>query len=92
MTVKSTKHYHVLSGLHGYMPDRNDSYHTCANARAGACAIAEDLRAEGFVVNGTKRHGYYEVYGHDSDGCIPGVEYIEVTTCHEPDCLEDIED
>jgi hypothetical protein len=41
------------------------------------------------IFTGTARDGYYECNYPTS---IAGVEYIELTTCFEPDCLEGLDD
>ena len=83
-----TKHYHVLGGLHGYMPMVNDVYTTLQAARQGLMdhkrlEIEYSYQMEDrsqFSVSGNLRQGYYEVAGG-------GNEYYEITDCQEPDCL-----
>ncbi len=86
--MPNTKHFHCLSGDHGYMPDDNIPCKTRGQALACATDKAQELRSEGIKVDGKKSDGYYEV----PNGQGAGLEYIEVTECHETDCLSELED
>lgn len=76
---KGKKHYHVLSGLGGgYMPNSNEVYETKAQAIQGAKEMKGIFQNDPETkVRG--RGGYYAVDDNT---------YIEVTECHENDCLE----
>ena len=83
-----TKHYHCISGGHGYMPDDNMTCGTKAQALDCACDKAQELRSEGIRVSGNRADGYYEV----PNGQGAGLEYIVVRECTESACLADLED
>jgi len=54
-----------------------------------AMIIAEAGGGATPIFTGTARDGYYAANYPTS---IVGLEYIQLTTCHEADCLEDLED
>ena len=71
-------HYHVLSGLTGgYMPNTNDVCTSRRDADASARWLAQTMRDSNLKVSGSASAGWYDVGEY---------EYIEVTTCNEPDC------
>jgi len=86
----SKKHYHVLGGLHGYMPDVNSVYLLKSDARQGLLFWKKDEiemsyqvedRSD-FSISGNLKIGYYEVVNG-------GNEYYQITECSESDCLID---
>jgi len=82
------KHYHVISGMRGYMPDRNEVSLTRREAEQDARIFAEEIRddenVESRCVRGSASAGWYAITDRRA-----GVEYIEITSCTMPDCLED---
>lgn len=90
--MKVKRHYHVLSGMHGYMPDSNFPTRTLREARAVAIEEVRICRAAGDRYVGSARGRYYECvsvneYGTPLHG---GPEYIEITDCYEEDCLDEL--
>ncbi len=81
------RHYHVLVGLSGgYMPNQNlGPFTSKRQAERVAAEIARIFRDQGLEVRGSAAAGYYSV---GDFGC----EYIEITRCFEPECLEDNEE
>jgi len=87
------RHYHVLGGLHGYMPMVNEVYATLQEARQSLMdkkreEIEDSYQMEdrsSFAISGNLRQGYYEV----TNG---GNEYYEITDCQESDCLLYLDD
>lgn len=74
------KHYHVLSGLTGgYLPNSNDVCATRREAEASARWLASTFRDDETRVSGSARDGWYNVGEY---------EYIKITECMEPDCME----
>lgn len=51
--------------------------------------LAEAGKGATPIFSGSVREGYYEANYPIS---IVGLEYIELTTCYEPDCLEGLDD
>lgn len=86
------KHYHVLFGMPGYMPDSNLTYLTKKEAQQGAQFIADQFRDD--------PDGLYRIYGNKRDGYVierKGTIYalpylIEIVDCDQPECLQDLED
>ena len=90
-------HYHVLAGLHGCMPDVNETFTNKADAQGAMVSLKEEEKEAAWQsvdyvgpcpshVVGSASDGYYEIY-HDG----PGWDYIEMTECNEPDCLDDLD-
>jgi len=86
------QHYHVLGGLHGCMPSINYTCKTLGEARE----ILKDEKEKEIDIwyqvehkprvriEGQVRNGYLEI----TNGTI---DYLEITTCQEPDCLIDLD-
>lgn len=75
------KHYHVLSGLTGgYIPNTNDYCKTRRDAEASARWLAQRMRDDEIKVSGSASAGWYDCGEY---------EYIEITSCTEPDCTEE---
>lgn len=81
-------HYHVISGVHGYMPDANTTYlykRDAVRALTDFKLFVRDTCFEshrGACASGTAREGYTFAPGH-------GVEYAEIVVCHESCDLEE---
>ena len=79
-----TLHYHVLSGLHNYMPENNDFCQTKSEARESLKFWVRNFRDQKYRFKGNSKSGYYE--------CINANLYLEITECTENQCMdEDIE-
>ncbi len=87
------QHYHVLGGLHFCLSGLNYVCRTKAEAMA---VLAEEKEREIDIwyqsenlpkvkIDGQVRQGYLEI----TNGTL---EYLEITTCREPNCLLDLED
>ena len=81
------KHYHVLGGIHGCMPDVNDVYHTKMEARGGLKWWIADGRDAGYKYSGNLKDGYFEEL-KNVNRQHPN-NYFEITECSEEDCLRD---
>ena len=89
-------HYHVLTGLHGYMPDNNEMYDTLDDAKAGLAEFVERAKdddvtdeqrdAISIADDGTYAEFPLEGIAHP----VFGVEYAEIADCHESDCREEM--
>lgn len=86
----SRKHYHVLVGMPGYMPESNTYCTTLTEARQCAKWEADIYRddwgddAPVYRVTGNMHDGY-DVYQHDS-GDLDVT--ITINECWEPECSE----
>ena len=91
--VNIMKHYHVLLGLHGCMPDSNETYLCKADARDAMLWHKNEITEDWYTIpkeceapkptfSGSARSGHYEVDN------VRGVHYIEIIECWEEDCLE----
>ncbi len=78
-----TLHYHVLSGLHGSMPENNDFWETKAEAQESLKFWVRNFRDQKYTFKGNSKNGYYE--------CTNANLYVEITKCSENECIEDIE-
>ena len=85
-------HYHVLTGLRGYMPDGNQVYDNLADAKSGLLEFVE--RAKDTDVTDEQRDAI-SIADDGMDAEFPlegiaspvfGVEYAEIVDCYEPDC------
>jgi len=85
--MNKTKHYHVLGGIHGCMPDVNDVYHTKQDAREGLKWWIQDGRDSGYKYSGNLKDGYFEELKSNMQQ-YPN-NYFEITECFEEDCLRD---
>jgi len=87
------KHYHVLVGMPGYMPETNEVYQTLRDARDAAQWHADTYRDDwdpGYKVTGNKRDGYEIMPRDASIYTLPTT--ITIVECYEPECLEHRED
>ena len=89
--MKTVFHYHVLAGLHGYLPDWNEMYTTNAGAIDALHEYAQNVVDD--CGDGDKRHFGYCYTGSYHDGYLEflpkhGVEYAEVLACGSLDCLD----
>jgi hypothetical protein len=78
------KHYHVLSGIHGCMPDNNQVCETKKEAEMSAVWWISELRDTGLTFEGSAKSGYYESLNRNY--------YLEISDCYESDCLDDLDD
>ena len=87
------KHYHLLAGQAGCIPDRNYVYTNKADAQAGMVDVKRQeidawhcgdpkwgIPRPRFI--GTARDGFYIVQN------IPGFDYVQIVECEFPECLE----
>jgi len=81
------KHYHVLGGIHGCMPDVNDVCHTKQDAKESLKWWIDDGRDAGYKYSGTLKNGYFEE--EKSEMRQWPNNYFEITECCEEDCLRD---
>jgi len=76
-------HYHMISGLHGYLPDQNEPHETESEASNALLDFVEQCREsdESRAPINVYSHNLYAEFdsGH-------GVEYAEVADCTEADC------
>ena len=92
------KHYHVLVGLPGYMPNSNYPCSTLAEAGDMAYQEAESFREAGYhkdwgedclgFVTGNKRIGYDILRQQDNDESTQTLwQTISIMDCYEQDCF-----
>jgi hypothetical protein len=95
------KHYHVLQGMCGYMPDVNETCTTKRDAESCAKSFADEWRNDGeachdgdlyhdewiayYSVIGTMQTGYRIV---DRRSDYDRSFYIEISICYEKECSE----
>ena len=93
------KHYHVLAGLPGCLPDYNSAHSSRRAAEADAAWYAQDCReaynpdykAREVGVIGSAKRGRYDIE-RKTDRSPSGWElwqYIEITECYEDDCYNE---
>ena len=97
----SNDHAHLMSGLHGYMPNLNEVYATRREAIEGLKEFAREVRDDcdrshydqtmlmpAYCYSGKVRDGSIEF----TDPWVHGAEYAEVTeTCNVAACLAELE-
>ena len=89
-------HYHVLTGLHGYMPDNNEMYDNIADAKSGLLEFVERAKDDDVTdeqrdaINMADDGTYAEFPLEGSASPVFGVEYAEIVDCYEPDCREEL--
>lgn len=71
------KHYHVIGGLHGCMPNFNYYAETRKDAEQIAKSEVKSMREDGAKAWGSARSGYYEIKSNF------GIEYVEISDCYE---------
>lgn len=87
-------HYHVVSGISGYMPDSGGTCRTKREAENAAKWYADAWREDGFKVYGSARKGGYWIDRSkwtDWDGAVQECDhaisgYVEINVCYEDDC------
>ena len=79
------RHYHVLCGMPGYMPDDNMAHTSRRAAEADAAELARQYRADGLRVTGNAHDGY----DVSDPASLAYSGYIEVNDCSEPDCYNE---
>lgn len=90
------RHYHVLAGMPGCMPDYNAPCTSRREAEREAAEYArdsreaynQDYRTPQVRVTGSARNGWYDIIrkrGRDWELW----QYIEIVDCCEDDCYED---
>ena len=78
------KHYHVLNGIPGCLPDNNQVYKTKQEAKEGLKWTVSQLR-DIEPYQGNLNHGRFN--------SIHGFYYAEISDpCYESECIEDLED
>ena len=81
------KHYHVLGGMHGCMPNYN-STHTGRDDAQDNFKYMVEREFDDFDLSDNDVHYSQELdYAEVKNG---GNEYYEITKCDYPDCLLDI--
>ena len=93
------KHYHVLAGTPGYMPDSNAVCTTKHEAEAVARELASREKDCAVEYNAAKHDYHRYVSGNAQDGYEIWDNsptwlgyHIRITECWEPECLEYKED
>ena len=83
------KHYHVLLGTNGYMPDTNNAYPTKRDAQYGLRFWRDHIKecSEGTAISGSIRSGYFQIRPEPDDPYTLN-QYLEIVDCFEDDCLE----
>lgn len=79
------RHYHVLCGMPGYMPDDNMAHTSRRAAEAEAAELARQCRDDGLRVTGSARDGY----DVSDPASLAYSGYIEITDCYEDDCYNE---
>jgi len=90
--AKGKRHYHLLVGTPGYMPDSNRLYMTLGIARGALKDEVNMAREAGFVCFGNLRDGFFECYPKRKGRITMLPERIEIVECHEKRCLEELEE
>ena len=76
------KHYHVMHGMHGYLPDSNMYCEDMAMAKMCLQEDIKNMRENGdFRFNGALKNKYFD--------CINTNYYAEISDpCYEKECIE----
>lgn len=88
MVATKNKHYHVLAGFSGCMPETNNSHKTLTSAREDLKNMVRDLRDGKNTLSGSLKSGHFDLLKKTDALC----DYLEITTCHEQDCMNDLEE
>lgn len=80
---KNVKHFHVIAGLHGYMPDYNEVHRTKREARNGLKEYVARSRDAGYRYFGNLRDTWFAT----TKTSIIRNAYACVEECYEVDCL-----
>jgi hypothetical protein len=78
------KHYHVMNGIHGCMPDTNYVASTLVDARGMLKETVSNLRESGLTFNGNLKAGYFD--------SIKENYYADIEKCTQVECLQATED
>ncbi len=70
------KHYHVMAGTVGCLPEGNELFTSRRAAEQYAASEARDYRDAGYVVTGSAANGY----------SIDPINYIQVESCSDRMC------
>ena len=83
--MNKRRHYHVMNGSIGCLPDNNQVYRTKRDALDYARFLFDDI-CEPYI-------GDLKYYGihYFSDYGMAGADYIEIIDCYDPDCLIDLD-
>jgi hypothetical protein len=82
MANETKTHYHVMTGLHGCLPDYNEIFTTLKEARDGLKEIVKDLRDSKNTFRGSLKKGYFEVIKKED---FLG-DYCSIETCTMIEC------
>lgn len=89
------QHYHMLSGLYGYMPDQNNYHEDKDSATSDLMGFVESCQdsdvtdSERDAISIAPDYTYAEFPIEGMANPIFGVEYAEVVDCDEVDCTEE---
>lgn len=83
MTKKSNKHWHMMNGSIGCIPDNNEVHTSKKSAIESALFLFDDVRKG--IQTDLIRLGIH--YFNDSGQA--GADYVEVIQCHDSECLEE---
>jgi len=78
------KHYHIMNGMHGCMPDTNYVATTLVDARGMLKETVSHLRDGGLTFNGNLKAGYFD--------SIKENYYAEIADCIMVECLQAIDE
>jgi len=82
--LKSQKHYHIICGFHGCLPEMNEVYTSIQSVREALKEYISELRSSGNKFAGNLKHGYFECIKKED---ILG-DYFEISICYQTECLK----
>ena len=83
MTKKSNKHWHVMNGSIGCIPDNNEVCTSKKSAIESALFLFDDC-SKGIKTDLIRMNIHYF-----SDSSQAGADYVEILECHDVECLEE---
>jgi len=75
------KHYHVMHGMHGYLPDFNEYCESMVDAKMCLQEDIKNMRENELRFNGSLKNKYFD--------CTHMNYYAEISDpCYEKECIE----
>ena len=82
--MMTTKHWHMMNGSSGCMPDNNEVHSTKKSAVESAVNLFDDCKG---VQTDLIRMDIH--YFRDDEQA--GADYVEITRCYDKECLTELE-
>jgi hypothetical protein len=83
--MATSKHWHLINGSSGCLPDSNEVYNTKESAIESAITLFSDVE-EAFITD-IRRFHYHQFKDYQS----AGADYVEIVKCYDKECLKEAE-